>query len=322
MYPGRFIRIPSYKEQKPFLEEIEVRDSSNHETEIFQDSSIDMNYFKEQLEFINSLSERDRAVLASYTHQGDRVINGILRGTLTGASLCEYMKTSNLPFPETPTESNCQTLAKNYLSEFSSIFKRVPVLKTKMRVFRGFMPTPGWKPMGFYTKASSPSQEYMSTTYATGSDSLLAEYMDKDKDNACCVMELILEPGVRALWIEPLSKYQGEREIVIEKGVAIYNGCTRLKLHSYEEYDPSSTHENLEVHHDVTVYEYNIKPYETWMTKLGKVLYEVGLKCSTRRKGARRKKRSRTHRAIPTTTTHHLGVRVRHTHAPSVRRVY
>lgn len=322
MYPGRFIKLPLFKDRKPFLEEIEVRDTTNHDTELFQDSSIDMNYFNEQLEFINSLSERDRTILMSYTHQGDRVINGMLRGTLTGTALCEYMKTSKLPFPETPTESNCQTLAKNYLSEFSTIFKRVPVLKTRMRVFRGFIPTPGWKPMGFYTKASSPSQEYMSTTYATGSDSLLAEYMDKDKDNACCVMELILEPGIRALWIEPLSNYQEEREIIVEKGVAIYNGCTRLKLHSYEEYDPSSTYENLEVHHDVTVYEYNIKPYETWMTKLGKVLYEVGLKCSTRRKGAKRKKRSRTHRAIPTTAPHNLRVRVRNTHAPAIRRVH
>jgi hypothetical protein len=294
MYPRRrYIKLPTFKGRQPFLEEIEVRDSSNHDTEIFQDNSIDINYFKEQLEFINSLSERERTVLASYTHQGDGLINGMLRGTLTGTALCDYMKTTNLPFLETPTESNCQKLAKSYLTEFSTIFKRVPVLKTKMRVFRGFRPDQGWKPMGFYIKATSPTQDYMSTTYSAGDGSFLGEYIDTDKDVACCVMELILEPGIRALWIEPISKYQGEREIVIESGVAIYNGCIAEKFHTYMNYHEEDEPDILQ---KVTVYEYNIKPYETWMTKLGKVLYEVGLKCSTRRKGARRKRPRSTYR--------------------------
>ena len=304
------IPLPSFKGQD--VGTFSVLDTSsgwNHESQVFQDTSIDMNYFKEQLEFIRSLTVRERRVLSSYTHQGDRVLNGLLRNTLSGKELCEYMQKTNIPFEDIVTESNCITLAKSYLSEFSSIFQKVPILKTRMRVFRAFIPEPGWKPSGFYMKALSPSQEYMSTTYSAGEETPLGGFLSTDKENACCIMELTLEPGVRALWIEPVSMYRHEREILIDKNVAIYNGCTRMKEHSHT---PSGKDEPESF--NVTVYEYNIKPYETWMSKLGAVL----MGACTRRRGANRKKRSRTLRTVSTARTHRLKLGVVHANAPAV----
>jgi hypothetical protein len=264
----------------------------NHDTDIFQDTTLDINYFQEQLDFINSLTQHERNILASYTYKGDRLINGLLKNTLSsGKELCDYLKTAGpeFPFAELPTESNCLSLVKKYEQEFSSIFKRVPVLKTKLRVFRAFIPVVGWKPGGFYSKLTSPSQEYMSTTYASQDDAEIRGFMNSQDDNGCCLMEMILEPGIRALWIEPISKIPNEREIVVEKNVAVYNACIKYKLYKYIDYGPNNYNYNEEFL-NMTVYEFNIKPYKDWMSKLGDILYEVGLKCSTRRKGGNRSK--------------------------------
>ena len=291
------ISLPKFRGQKKDLEKITAYDTSslkNHDKDIFQDASIDISYFKEQLDFINSLTTRERSILSAYTYEGDRVINGLLRKTYTGKDLYEYMrKTLYIPWREDVRESNYIELANEYLKEFSDIFKRVPVLKTRMRVFRAFRPEEDWKSLGFYSKATSPSQEYMSTTYATGDDSLgVGGFMNKKKNikKSCCLMELILEPGIRALWIQPISRYQHEHEIIIEKGVAMYKGCILEKTYplTIDILSNNSDNENgaeYEDHpFDITVYEYNIKPYKHWMSKLGEVLYKEGLKCFTRKK--------------------------------------
>ena len=51
----------------------------------------------------------------------------------------------------------------------------------------------------------------------------------------CCVYDMILRPGVRAIWLEPISESQNEQEIILLPSTiqASYSHATEKVLFNY-----------------------------------------------------------------------------------------
>ena len=210
---------------------------------VHQDADLDMGWFKEQLAFLKSLTPADRDLLRSYSRTGDEVINTVLQGgTLETAKpmLLEVLKKLKRPVKAKPVvevidasgdrrlrsvpigevvrpynlfsskplseinESNIVEVAQDYVRRFIAVFERVPVLTKPLRVFRGVIPPP-------CQRRVFPLRGFSSTTYDPFSASL-----NTFTEDMCCVMDIVLEPGVRALWIEPISHFEMEREVLVD----------------------------------------------------------------------------------------------------------
>ena len=206
---------------------------------IHQDWNLDISWFEDQMKFLKGLTTEERTLLRSYTRTGDEVINMILRGKpdvnalmgiVTKLKTPTYSRERNkitesgdrvyFPKPEEVTvrenifapvpldsinESNVVKVATEYVNRFRSVFSRAPVIKKPLRVFRGVDPEDEIKVF--------PLRGFSSTTYDPFSSSVGSFaniYLQ------CCVMDIVLLPGVRALWIEPISEFENEREIIVD----------------------------------------------------------------------------------------------------------
>jgi hypothetical protein len=104
------------------------------------------------------------------------------------------------------TKDNVFKVATEYTKRFRELMMRVPPVESPFRVFRGVAPDEG-------AIQVFPLRGFSSTTYDpfTASLDIFTDVVTK-----CCVMDITLQPGVRALWIEPISDFEGEREILID----------------------------------------------------------------------------------------------------------
>jgi hypothetical protein len=265
----------------------EATNSQSHESDVFQNTSVDINYFKDQKNFIKSLNEGDRNILVSYTKYGDRLINGMLRKIWNKSTIFDYItekkkeedfnKVFKDIFKKELTKRNCYSEVEKYVSEFQKVFKKVPKLKKSIRVFRGIYTDDFFDPRTHGIQ--SPTYDFLSTTYDP-LDSSINNYAGKD----CCIMEFVIQAGVRALWIEPISYFKNEREIIIENNAILYNGCRKIKslMHYTGNNDENVTSRDIEV------FEFEIKPNKSiynyvtnYLNKTRNVLYKT---CFTRRK--------------------------------------
>lgn len=187
-------------------------DTDQHDKIVYIESMPPSDFFDKQIEFLNTLSDNEKLILNSYGLHGDSLINSILRNKYTSQDLLNIIskiKTEygdnvitqlfNTSFEEI-TEKNVEEVSKTYLEKFKEIFNKVPTVTTQFKVFRG---------------TDSPTSEFkgfISTTYDPMSNTL-----STFTGPSCCVYELIVMPGVKALWLEPISKFSNEREIIIDQ---------------------------------------------------------------------------------------------------------
>jgi len=184
----------------------------DHKGHIFQDSDFDTDYFFNQMQFLESLSEEERKLLASYTKYGDRLINGFLRKQWNNQTLFAFISSRmSASWDEVfggifkdLTEGNCMSQVASYVKKYIELFKKVPPVEKPIRVFRGVEVNDTFDPRKGGIK--SPTIDFLSTTYAPD-NSLLNRYAGE----GCCVYEFVIYPGVRALWIEPLSYFENEK---------------------------------------------------------------------------------------------------------------
>jgi hypothetical protein len=257
----------------------------DHTAHIFQDSDFDTDYFLKQMQFLESLTEEERKVLASYTKYGDQLINGFLRGQWNNKSLFDFIS-SRMAGPredDTPswdevfgdifkdlTEDNCMAQVSSYVKKYIELFKKVPPVEKPIRVFRGVRVNDTFDPRKSGIK--SPTIDFLSTTYAPD-DSLLNRYAGE----GCCIYEFVIYPGVRALWIQPLSYYRHEKEILIEYNIALYSGCSKFKelMFEKEEDDDEDDEDHGYKFRYIQVYDFEIKPYESAFNKMKRVTRKV-----------------------------------------------
>ncbi len=116
-------------------------------------------------------------------------------------------------------------VAEQYIEILKNILKKAPTVKKQIRVFRGIK-VPDEKQMQVTNQVSFLSRSYLpnlfsgfvSTTYEPGVamsqefQGLIKQRFSnpvtgvKTKDEYCCVCDIIVKPGVKALWISPISK--------------------------------------------------------------------------------------------------------------------
>ena len=204
---------------------------------VHQDADLDIEWFKAQLAFLKGLTTDERKLLRSYTRNGDEIINEILRGNPDVRNLMRIVNKLKTPtnrfentevddegtriqllegktittrdnlFAPTPLDSinekNVIQLATRYTNEFRKVFEKVPVLTKPLRVFRGVDPDDEIKVF--------PLRGFSSTTYDP-----FSAHVESFANPKCCIMDIVLQPGVRALWIEPISHFDNEREVLVD----------------------------------------------------------------------------------------------------------
>lgn len=269
-----------FSENSKFLFTYDVDDlidgDLTHNDSVLQNSSFDGNYFIEQKEFIQSLTEREKSILASYTKYGDRLINNISRKKFNKTNLFAYIKNIQDKedfntvfkdiFTKPLTEENCYSEVLRYIKLFQKIFEKVPPLKKAIRVFRGIYTNDNFDPRK--QGIESPTFDFLSTTYDPYRSSL-----NNFSGKECCIMEFIIQPGVRAFWIQPISYYPNEMEILIENNVTLYNGCRKNKLlmHNTEN---NNGNNNVDFR-DIEVFEFEIKPNLSFIKKASNIVRRI-----------------------------------------------
>jgi hypothetical protein len=224
-------------------------DRTKHETLLYQDDSFDFFWFFKQANFLDGLTDRELFLLKSYTRNGDEVINGLFR--LKGQELVkELMRmVKHLQSPsgrsetrinifdpvklETINESNVVQVSTKYANEVFEIFKKAPPVENPMRVFRGLKPdliednfkvfplrgitSTTYNPMSSTLDTYTRNYDKIKATAPSLYEDITKKFVEAGKPmpSNCCVYDIILRPGVRAIWLEPISQFPGEQEIVL-----------------------------------------------------------------------------------------------------------
>lgn len=153
---------------------------------------------KEQEEFLKSLTPDEQKILTSYTRHGDEIINPVLRESPTRPGLnvrVEQLKKRH------PTDNKLGFIP-SFVSDFMKIIKRAPELKEELTLYRGIR-------ANSYT---TPNQaEVVSTTYYAD----VAKEFGPYTPEGCCRVTLHVKPGVRVLWLEPITAHRREGEILL-----------------------------------------------------------------------------------------------------------
>jgi len=151
----------------------------DHTAHIFQDSDFDTDYFLKQMQFLESLTEEERKVLASYTNYGYQLINGFLRKQWNNKTLFAFISSRMSGHREDETaswdevfgdifkdltEENCMAQVGSYVKKYIELFKKVPPVEKPIRVFRGVRVNDTFDPRKSGIK--SPTIDFLSTTYA------------------------------------------------------------------------------------------------------------------------------------------------------------
>lgn len=179
---------------------------------IFQDTVSLQNlkrFIVEQNEFLKSITQDEKYIFESYTKYGDKIINNVLRNTANVKNIRttinlftrdkESIYLNNLLKNYKQDSDSIVQFAQEYVKQFISIWKKVPRVSEPFKVFRGTK-IPSDKMTGF-----------ISTTFYPHDYNSLLQYADKD----CCVYELKLNKGVRALLLKDVSRWY-ENEILID----------------------------------------------------------------------------------------------------------
>ena len=187
----------------------EERISNNHE--------LPEDFKQKQANFLRSLTQRELDVLNLYTFTGDRVINQVLRGNVQDIKIENKAFNHNLDSFltrynnvgrrggdvrervqqfETTNVGNIRT----FITEFMNIIKKCPTLDNIMLVYRGVQRE---------QDINTHGNEILSTSY----EPKVAK--DFIGDKPCCFLSIILHEGIKCIWIEPISRYKGECEIIV-----------------------------------------------------------------------------------------------------------
>jgi hypothetical protein len=153
-----------------------------------------VSFQEDQTSFLDSLTSKETNILQSYTNVGDGIINQVIRGnfnTLTEDSI-------NLLKKYTQEDTKIGAIPY-YVSSFMNIVKKSPVIKETLRLYRGIK---GEEHIDMH------KNDIISTSYYPG-------VIQQFKGNKCCSIVIEVKPGVRAVWIEKVSLYPEEREVIL-----------------------------------------------------------------------------------------------------------
>lgn len=154
-------------------------------------TNLPMDYIQSQIVFLQSLSRDELMTLQSYTKYGDRVINGVIRGT-------------SIP-TDVDRISGKQGLIVDYVREFVRIVSKAPALSSPLEVYRG-QESPIDTQIDRY--------DFVSTSRNSETATIFGHYVNY----------ITLQAGVRTLWIELVSFTPSESEILVVSPLRMKRG--------------------------------------------------------------------------------------------------
>jgi hypothetical protein len=201
--------------------------ASDVHDKIVYTESIPTEFFDDQMQFFNTLTSEEKTILSVYTTDGDKIINSVLRGqeNIILNDLINQLKkdygNSIIPLlfdVNEITEENKINAFNAYVAKIQQIFEKTPAVRTQFKVFRGTQtPTPEFKGI-------------TSTTYDPMNNSLTTAFSGPD----CCIYELTVMPGAKAIWLDPISNFSNEREIILsDKNTINITKQTKKEVWSY-----------------------------------------------------------------------------------------
>lgn len=189
-------------------------DKTLHDKILYLDEdSLDYSYFKKQYDFLLSLNSLERRVLREYTDKYgplilQKFINNIGNKDIADKELGRYAliyedlgNSSVFNIPEDTPYRNYE-IARRFYETMINLFSRCPKTEKEMRVFRGIKVDK--------TKSDfdlRPFSGFVSTTYSP--KKLRGPFTERNLESGvrCCVMDIILKPGIPAIWMSPISHY-------------------------------------------------------------------------------------------------------------------
>lgn len=172
-----------------------------------------IDWYDEQIKYINNLTQRQKEILFFYTLTGDKIVNNYLRDTLTESLVQNILFTgiknpfrqlySNISDKEYTT--NIIMYIKKYINELEEIIHNSPKLKTPLKVFRGVAESN-------YIKDALQNNKILTKGFL--STSMNIESATLFAGDKCCILEMYVPVSVSCLFIAPVSRRSGEFEIV------------------------------------------------------------------------------------------------------------
>ena len=199
-----------------------------HSTFIFNNRQmIDYTWIENQMNYINTLTERQKYIIRAYTIYGDKFINNYLRNTLLDNQVRHFIndalrnnenpfmyqhydKTGSYDVNDTYMK-HIQDYIVSFIEEFKEIIYKSPRLTKKMRVFRGIRD--GTFLLDGIQVNKNNTQYYKNTEFL--STSFYLESATNFTENDCCLLELTLDISVPCLFTAHVSRRHNEYEITI-----------------------------------------------------------------------------------------------------------
>lgn len=230
------------------------------------DNDIDYNFFREQYEFLNSLSEEERGVLNVYSGaHGSDILNLVNNHKddkdFLGGEFSRYAEIEHLGFifkmfsppnstnpyrfmPVEPQMGNYNSIDEymkagadywdkkrlyeseeedlnkekkersyiigmKYYETMNNIMKKAPTIKKQIRVFRGIKVSEykrGYLPNIFDGFVSTSYDPDVAREFGDYEQVPLINHLELKRKN-CCVCDILVKPGIKAIWLSPVSRF-------------------------------------------------------------------------------------------------------------------
>jgi hypothetical protein len=218
------------------------------DTFLFNDANyIDYDWIRQQIAYIDGLSERQKHVLRAYTIYGDRFVNKYIRNSLTqadiralianmiahGEDVFKYQQIDAVGVPLTDASYPLSVLSyiPQFINELNAIIRSSPSLTRPIKVFRGI------KNRNHYDAIASNGtmtyNEFISTSMY-----LPSAMSDAFVGPTCCVLEMTLRPGTPCIFTARISRRRNEFEITLAVGTrhTVVNPTTKFALDDMDHY--------------------------------------------------------------------------------------
>lgn len=200
----------------------------------------------EQLEFLNSLNTYEKKLLTMYSRKGDVILNGILRTNVNNTipfdpsflkKIQEFINEYQLSSSSNVLNSeNNIGIVRSFVVKFLDFFKnKVPSLRYPIKVYRGIT---------HEKYIPKNDNQFLSTSFST---KVATDYITHNhtNNNKCCFLEIIVNPGVKAVYFVPLSKYPNEEEVLI--GPPFRTQIGRESVHVEHIFSYNNVYEKFEI---------------------------------------------------------------------------
>jgi len=154
-----------------------------------------------QTKWLQELPENEKALLKSYTSLGDTILNNVMQG---GAyeSIEKQIVKFRAEYPEFFPDTKIG-LVPSYVNAFLAVANKAPLVERELTVYRG-------------VKREEDILPTRNVLLSTSIHPVVAyDFSGKSRSPTGRYLKVIVKPGVRAVYIAPISAIPKEGEILI-----------------------------------------------------------------------------------------------------------